>query len=96
MQCLDAGLAGAHFQIHHVEFGAQFGMRVAQIFAHPQQGLIEGKTGFDANHREIESVGKTERDARCAIAIFRFSAKRGRKKPNAAHADQKQRRIAGR
>jgi hypothetical protein len=63
-QSFGAGLAGAHLEVDQMKFVAEIGMGVVQILADAHQGLIESESGFDANHGEVESVGK----ARCGCA----------------------------
>src|SRR5579872_315715 len=65
----NAGLAGAHFEIHEVEFLAEIGMGMMQIDSDPHQGLIEGESGFNADDSEIESVGQGNADASLAVFV---------------------------
>jgi len=50
-----------------MEFGAQFGMGVAEVVADAHHGLVEGESGFDADDGEVEPVGKAEADAALAL-----------------------------
>ena len=93
-QSFDARLAGAGFEIEEMEFGAQFGMRVAEVVADAHHGLIERQSGFDADYGEIECVGKAEADAALAFGcIFRLSRNRGSEKAESGEADEQKRRI---
>ena len=67
-QGFGAGLAGAHFEVDEMEFVAEIGMGVMQIFADAHQGLIEGESGFDADDGEIESIGQSDADA--VLTVF--------------------------
>src|ERR1700679_3068780 len=68
-----------------MEFGAQFGMGVAEVVAEAHHGLVGGESGAASTEMTVRSSpsGRPRRMRRWRSASFLLRMKRGRKKPKA-------------
>src|SRR5208283_3205330 len=87
---LDARFAGTSFEVEEMEFGAQFGMRRAQIFADAHHGLIERQAGFHADDGQIQSIGEAEANAVLSLLQFLFQQEARNKKAEGGQTEQQQ------
>src|SRR5579872_241070 len=67
-QGFGARLAGAHFEIHEMEFVTQIGMRVMKILADAHQRLVESESSFYAYDGQIKGVRESEANA--VLTVF--------------------------
>src|SRR5579872_35488 len=88
-QGFGARLAGAHFEIHEMEFIAEIGMRVMKILAHAHQGLIESESSFHADNGQIEGVGESEANAVLTVFDHALEDEARQDEPKRSDADDK-------
>src|ERR1700736_4375344 len=85
---LGARLSGTHLKIDQMKLVAKIGVGMMQIAADAHHGLIEGKSGFDAYHCEIEGVRQTQTDALLAIFNHAFQGKTRDEKAQAGYSGE--------
>ena len=87
-QGFGARFAGAHFEVDQVEFVAEVGMSVMQVFSDAHQGLIKGEAGLHANYGEVECIGQRDPDALLAILDQALQVEARKEEAERRNADQ--------
>src|ERR1700736_104844 len=90
---LGARLSGTHLKIDQMKFVAQIGVGIMQIAADAHHGLIEGESGFDAYHCEIEGVSQTHADALLATFNHVFQGKTRDEKAQAGYSCEQEETV---
>jgi len=65
---LEAAPADAHFKIDEMKFVAEFGVCVFELIGDASDGLVETQAALNANHEQVESVGKSQHHPELTMA----------------------------